>query len=47
MSEFNNVTITREANVYFDGAVTSRKVTFADGSIRVWSWDCATSGCRK
>ena len=34
MSEFNNVTITREANVYFDGAVTSRKVTFADGSFK-------------
>jgi len=31
MSEFNNVTITREANVYFDGNVTSRTVTFADG----------------
>lgn len=34
MSEFNNVTITREANVYFDGAVTSRKVTFADGTFK-------------
>ncbi|MDH5357725.1 MAG: pyrimidine/purine nucleoside phosphorylase [Gammaproteobacteria bacterium] len=32
MSEFNNVTITREANVYFDGNVTSRAVKFADGS---------------
>lgn len=32
MSEFNNVTITREANVYFNGNVTSRTVTFADGS---------------
>lgn len=32
MSEFNNVTITREANVYFDGDVTSRAVIFADGS---------------
>jgi purine/pyrimidine-nucleoside phosphorylase len=31
MSEFNNVTITREANVYFDGNVASRTVTFADG----------------
>lgn len=31
MSEFNNVTITREANIYFDGNVTSRTVTFADG----------------
>lgn len=32
MSEFNNVTVIREANVYFDGAVTSRTVLFADGS---------------
>jgi len=34
MSEFNNVTITREASVYFDGKVTSRKVTFADGTFK-------------
>jgi len=34
MSEFNNVTITREANVYFDGNVTSRAVIFADGSTK-------------
>jgi len=34
MSEFNNVTINREANVYFDGKVTSRAVTFADGSTK-------------
>jgi len=34
MSEFNNITITREANVYFDGNVTSRAVTFADGSTK-------------
>lgn len=32
MSEFNNVTITREANIYFEGRVTSRTVHFADGS---------------
>jgi uncharacterized protein YaiE (UPF0345 family) len=32
MSEFNNVTVTREANIYFDGKVTSRTVHFADGS---------------
>ena len=32
MSEFNNVTVVREANVYFDGKVTSRTVQFADGS---------------
>ena len=34
MSEFNNVTITREANVYFDGNVTSRAVTFEDGTTK-------------
>lgn len=32
MSEFQNVTVVREANVYFDGKVTSRTVRFADGS---------------
>lgn len=32
MSVFENVTVTREANVYFDGQVTSRTITFADGS---------------
>jgi len=34
MSEFNNVTVTREANVYFDGNVTSRAVTFVDGTVK-------------
>ncbi|MDF7801731.1 pyrimidine/purine nucleoside phosphorylase [Pontiellaceae bacterium B1224] len=32
MSEFINVTVVREANVYFDGKVTSRTVVFEDGS---------------
>ena len=32
MSEFNNVTIIKQANFYFDGKVTSRTVVFADGS---------------
>jgi uncharacterized protein YaiE (UPF0345 family) len=32
MSEFNNVTIIKAANIYFDGKVTSRTVKFADGS---------------
>ena len=32
MSVFENVTVVREANVYFDGKVTSRTVVFADGS---------------
>ena len=32
MSEFRNVTVIKEANVYFDGKVTSRTVLFSDGS---------------
>ncbi|MBI5557068.1 MAG: pyrimidine/purine nucleoside phosphorylase [Deltaproteobacteria bacterium] len=32
MSEFNNVTVVKKANVYFGGKVTSRTVIFADGS---------------
>lgn len=34
MTEFTNVTINAEANVYFDGKVTSRKITFNDGSFK-------------
>ena len=32
MSDFNNVSIVKKANVYFDGKVTSRTVLFADGA---------------
>lgn len=32
MDTFNNVTVTKKANVYFDGKVTSRTLTFTDGS---------------
>lgn len=32
MSEFRDVTVIKEANVYFDGKVTSRTVLFSDGS---------------
>lgn len=32
MSEFNQVTVVREANVYFGGKVTSRTIKFADGT---------------
>jgi len=31
MSEFNNVTVIKKANVYFDGKVTSRTVVFENG----------------
>jgi len=34
MSEFKQVNVTRAASVYFDGKVTSRKVTFTDGSFK-------------
>jgi uncharacterized protein YaiE (UPF0345 family) len=32
MSKFENVTVLKEASVYFDGKVTSRTVLFSDGS---------------
>ncbi|MBN1904700.1 MAG: pyrimidine/purine nucleoside phosphorylase [Deltaproteobacteria bacterium] len=32
MSQFENVTVVREANIYFDGKVTSRTVIFKDGT---------------
>ncbi len=34
MSEFTHVTAVKEANVYFDGKVTSRTLKFEDGSIK-------------
>ena len=32
MSQFENVTIVKNANIYFDGKVTSRTVLFTDGT---------------
>ncbi|WP_027087709.1 pyrimidine/purine nucleoside phosphorylase [Cohnella panacarvi] len=32
MSQYNNVSVVKKANVYFDGKVTSRTVVFDDGS---------------
>ena len=32
MSEFKQVTITKKSTIYFDGNVTSRTITFEDGS---------------
>jgi len=32
MSQFENVSITKAANVYFDGKVTSRSILLQDGS---------------
>ena len=34
MSKLQNVTITKEANIYYDGKVTSRTVEFANGEIK-------------
>jgi uncharacterized protein YaiE (UPF0345 family) len=34
MSELNNVSVAKASNVYFDGKVTSRKITLSDGSIK-------------
>ncbi len=34
MSEFSNVTVVKQANVYYDGNVSSRTLKFADGSIK-------------
>lgn len=32
MSDFQNVTVVKKANVYFDGNVSSRTIKFPDGS---------------
>ncbi|HEX4844466.1 MAG TPA: pyrimidine/purine nucleoside phosphorylase [Limnobacter sp.] len=32
MSKFDNVSVVKAANIYFDGKVSSRTVLFADGS---------------
>lgn len=34
MSKLKNVTVVKEANIYYDGKVTSRTVELADGSIQ-------------
>ena len=34
MSKFENVSIKKEANIYFDGKVTSRTIEFSDGSVK-------------
>ena len=34
MSKFENVTAVKEANIYYDGKVTSRTLEFSDGSIK-------------
>ena len=34
MSEFNNVSVVKKANVYFDGGVTSRTIKFDNGEVK-------------
>jgi len=34
MTEFDNVTVVKKANVYFDGNVSSRTLKFSDGSTK-------------
>ncbi len=34
MENFENVTVAKKGNSYFDGKVTSRTLTFADGSVK-------------
>jgi len=34
MSKFKKVIVTKEANIYYDGKVTSRTIEFEDGSIK-------------
>ena len=40
MSQFENVTVVKKANVYFDGKVTSRTVLFADGTKKTSALCC-------
>jgi len=32
MSQFNNISVVKKANVYFEGKVTSRTIVFTDGT---------------
>lgn len=34
MNQFENITVDKKANVYFDGGVTSRTLHFANGEIK-------------
>ena len=34
MSQFKNVNVIKQANIYFNGQVTSRSVVFADGATK-------------
>ena len=34
MEKFENVTVVKKSNIYFDGKVTSRTIEFSDGSVK-------------
>jgi len=34
MAQLKNITITKEANIYYEGKVTSRSIVLADGSVQ-------------
>ena len=34
MSSFDNVSVAKQANIYFEGKVTSRVINLADGSTK-------------
>jgi uncharacterized protein YaiE (UPF0345 family) len=34
MSEIKNITVKKEANIYYNGQVTSRTITFEDGTVQ-------------
>jgi len=34
MTTLENITLTKEANIYYDGKVTSRSIVLADGSVQ-------------
>ena len=39
MNNYENVTVDKLANIYFDGNVISRNIKFQDGSNNTWSND--------
>ena len=39
MNNYQNVTVDTLANLYYDGNVISRNITFQDGSKNTWSND--------
>ena len=38
MTKFENVNLIKQANIYFDGKVTSRTAVFQDGTKKTYIW---------